>query len=64
MKILTILGVAILAATTLAACGGGGSSSVGNTNTTPTTVTQTPGTPAANTDSGLIIDNGRGISNN
>lgn len=63
MKVLTLFGVAILAATALSACGGG-SSSVGNTNTTPTTPTQTPNTPTAVTDSGLIIDSGRGISNN
>ena len=59
MKILRLLGAAILAATALSACGGGGSSSAGNTNTTVT-----PNTPSVVTDSGLIIDSGRGISNN
>ena len=63
MKILALLGMAILVATGLAACGGGGSSA-GNTNTTPPIVTQTPNTPSAGIDSGLIIDNGRGIANN
>lgn len=64
MKILALLGMAILVATGLAACGGGGSSSTGNTNTTPPTVIQTPNTPSVDTDSGLVIDNGRGVVNN
>ena len=64
MKILALLGMAILVVTGMAACGGGGSSSTGNTNTTPPSVTQTPNTPSAVIDSGLVIDNGRGVVNN
>ena len=62
MKKSTLLGVAILVATALSACGGGGSSAVGNTNTTP--IPQTPNTPTAVIDLGLIIDSGRGVINN
>ncbi len=64
MKILIILGLTVLTLNLLTACGGGESTSVSvGAPTTPQT--GNPQTPPSGTSTGdLIIDNGRGTSNN
>lgn len=68
MKNLTLLSVLLISASAvLTACGGGEStSSTGgaDANTPTTTTSTTPNTPTTGATGKLIIDNGRGTTNN
>ncbi len=64
MKKITLISVICFASLGLTACGGGKSNASVDTNT-PAVSTNTPTTPSTNSShSELIIDNGRGVTNN